>query len=236
MHRIKKFVVLSVLLCLMCSILCGCALSKRETQPFSAEELESYNAPIVFLRSSDGRYFITLDNPQERYSLNYKRIWDSDSVGKTFLYSMETDGKEEIHEYDFIKKTSQCILGEDFVCDCLNLEEDSKFESVYYYPADHTISFLYRDILCIYDACKEEIIYKRPLNIVYLEETVYDWRTPQIFLMRTGNAGEIYEVNIYTEEKVKVSDDKSMGFGLILTDDKSMGCSYGDENWFGVAL
>lgn len=55
MHRIKKFVVLSVLLCLMCGILCGCAFRLTETRPFSAEKLESYNAPVVFLESSDGR-------------------------------------------------------------------------------------------------------------------------------------------------------------------------------------
>ena len=50
-----KNVVLSVLLCLMCSTLCGCAIRLAKTRPFSAEELESYNAPIVFLESNDGR-------------------------------------------------------------------------------------------------------------------------------------------------------------------------------------
>ena len=232
MHRWKK-AVLSVLICLICSILCGCAFRLAKTRPFSAEELESYNAPIVFLGSSDGRYFITLDNPDERYNLDFKQIWDSNSADKTFLFSAETEGKEEIYEYDFVKKTSRCILEEDFVCGYLNLSEDSEFESVYYYPDENMISFLYEDILCIYDVDKGKVVYKKPLDLEDWE-SVYGWLTSQTLLMKTEDIFEIYEVNIYTGEKVKVADDNIMGDHLILTDDKTMGCSVGDEDLFGL--
>lgn len=231
MHRIKN-AVLSVLLCLMCSTLCGCAIRLTKTRPFSAEELESYNAPIVFLGSSDGRYFITLDSPDERYHLDFKQIWDSNPADKTFLFSVETEGKEGIYEYDFTEKTSRCILEEDFVCDYLNLSEDSEFESVYYYPDENMISFLYEDILCIYDIDKGKVVYKKPLDLDYWEE-VYGWLTSQTLLMNTERMTEIYKVNIYTGEKVKAAGDKVLGYHLILTDDKSMGCSVGDELLFG---
>ena len=154
------------------------------------------------------------------------------TADKTFLFSVETEGKEGIYEYDFTEKTSRCILEEDFVCDRLNLSEDSEFESVYYYPDENMISFLYEDILCIYDIDKGKVVYKKPLNLEYWEK-VYGWLTSQTLLMKTERMTEIYEVNVYTGEKVKVAGDKALGNHLILTDDKSMGCSKGDELLFG---
>ena len=110
------------------------------------------------------------------------------TADKTFLFSVETEGKEGIYEYDFTEKTSRCILEED--------------------------------------------IYKKPLNLEYWEK-VYGWLTSQTLLMKTESMTEIYEVNVYTGEKVKVAGDKVLGNHLILTDDKSMGCSEGDELLFG---
>lgn len=230
MERIKKFLVLSVLLCLLCSILYSCAFSLKETQSFSAEELESYNAPIVFLGSSDGRHFITLDNPDERYNLDFKRIWDSNSTDKTFLFSVETEGKEGIYEYDVTEKTSRCILKEDFVCDYLNLLEDSEFESVYYYLDENTISFLFGDYLFLYDVNEEKLIYSKQLVLQQWEE-LYGWITPQTLIM--GAVDTTYELDINSGKRTKIND---LGLGIILTEDKSMGCSVGDENWFGVVF
>ena len=98
-----------------------------------------------------------MDNPDERYNLDFKQIWDSNSEDQTFLFSAETEGKEEIYEYDFTEKTS--------------------------------------------------------LDLDYWEE-VYGWLTSQTLLMKTESMTEIYEVNIYTGEKVKAAGDKVLGIIL----------------------
>ncbi len=68
------------------------------------------------------------------------------------------------------------------------------------------ISCLYEDILCIYDVDKEEVTYEKPMELEYWEK-VYGWLTSQTLLMKTEDMFEIYEVNVYTGEKVKVADD-----------------------------
>lgn len=233
MHRIKKVIWLSILFCFVCSTLCSCTFSLKETQFFSTDELESYEAPVMFFESSDGKYFIALDAPNERYSLDYKKIWDSNSTDKTFLFCMETEGKEGIYEYDFNKKKYRCFLKEEQVCNFLKLSENATFASVYYCIDKSRISFLYGNMFCIYDYDREEVVYTSPFSLNYWEE-IYGWRTSQTILMRTENMDEIYEVNVYTGEKIKLADD--LGNHIILTDDRGMGCSIGDENWFGASF
>lgn len=206
----------------------------RETQFFSPEELEGYEAPIAFLISNSEKYFITLDNPDKKYILDYYAVWDSKSSNRTFLFNMKAEENEGIYEFDLNEEKYRCLIDEDSVRTYLNLSEDSEFESVYYYFDEGTISFLYGDYLIIYDVYGEEFIFCNPFVLRQWQD-VYGWRTPQTLLMNTeehGNPHTICEVNIYTGEKTKVADD--LGNTLILTEDKSMGSSAGDENWFGV--
>lgn len=232
MYRIKRIMLLVLFFSLICRILCGCTFAE-ELQSFSVEDLECYEAPIIFLGSDNDRYFIILDDPDKKYNLNFEQIWDSDSVDRKFLFSMETDGKTAIYEYDLGREEAKCLIEEDSVCHYLNLSQDLEFESVYYYVYEGTISFLYGDYLLIYDFYKNEFIDSIPLVLGLCEE-VYGWLNSQIFLMEADSIGEFYKFNIMTGEKIKVGEN--LGLSLVLTEDKTMGCSYGDENWFGVSF
>lgn len=206
----------------------------KKTEYFPVEELESYEPPVVFLSSDSGRYFIILDDPDKKYFLDYTALWDSKSSSRTFLFGMEEAGKYGIYEYDMIKDKYRCLIDEDSVCAYLNLPQDSRFASAYYYFDDGTISFVYADYLIIYNTCEEEFVYSTEL-ISEPYEAVYGWLTPQTLLMRTGEMknelGPIYEVNVYTGERAIIS--YNMGINLSLTDDKTMGSSRGDEETIG---
>lgn len=236
MRRDKIVLLASVLFFIAFFVYCfaDSGLSLKKTTYFSSEELEVYESPIAFLKSDSERYFITLDNPDKKYILDYSDIWDSRSSSQTFLFSMESDGEEGIYEYDLSNEEYRCLIEENYVCNYLNLSQDSEFKSVYYYFDEETISFVYGNYLIIYDAYEEKFIHSTEL-VARQWELVYGWLTPQTLLMMTGgehgDPHTICEVNIYTGEKTKVADN--LGISLILTEDKSMGSSCGDENWFG---
>lgn len=240
MHKFHRCVQVSMFSSLLGLALCSCAFSMKRTQPFSAAELGKYQAPLVFLESfsesDDGKYFIALDQPETRYRLDYQKIWDADAADQTFLFSMGTGEKEGIYEYDFAEKTYRCLLEEEQLCDFLELSEDSEFASVYYCLEEGRISFLYGDMFCIYDHDRGEAVYNKPFALDNNRDVIYDWKTSQTILMDTGGFREIYEVNVYTGEKIKIADDLELGNQIFLTEDRTMGCGKGDENWFGVSF
>lgn len=236
MHQAKKKVLFSFLSLVFVCMLCGCS---KEEKTFPIEELEDYTQPIVFLssRETEETYFITLDEPDRKYELEYSKIWDSWPETQTFLFSQVTDEKESICRYDMVKKEYELLLTEDMVCEYLESDQDAEFSSVYYYFNQDVFSFVYGDNLLIYDVDAEEFVSCIPLSLNDFEE-IYDWKTPQIFLMEGFHETyKVYEVNISSGslERTEVAK-KGLGRSYILTADGSMGCSFGDENILGVSF
>ena len=236
MHQAKKKILFSFLSIVFICILCGCS---KEERTFPIEELDDYAQPIVFLssRETEETYFITLDEPDRKYALEYSKIWDSWPETQTFLFSQVSNEKESICRYDMAKKEYELLLTEDMVCEYLGLEQDAEFSSVYYYFDEDVFSFVYEDNLLIYDVDAEEFVSCIPLSLNDFEE-IYDWKTPQIFLMEDFHETyKAYEVNISTGslERTEVAK-KGLGRSYILTADKSTGCSLGDENILGVSF
>ncbi len=154
-------------------------LSLKRTTYFPLEELEVYEPPVVFLETSDGeKYFISLDDPKNKHTLEKDfLLYDYNPVERTFLYS-NSDGA--IYEYDLKEDKSKCLIEKDSVCSYLNLPQDSRFGSVYYYFERGKISFVCGEYLIIYDVDNEEFIYSAPS--IPEERAILGWLTPQTLI------------------------------------------------------
>lgn len=234
MHRLIRKVFLVVSLALIGIVLNGCTVS-REEQSFSSEELEDYEPPVVFLESSNGeKYFISLDNPESKHTLDKGFLfYDYNPVDRTFLYS---NGDGVIYEYDLKEDNSKCLVEKDSVCSYLNLPQDSRFGSAYYYFGRGKISYVCGEYLIIYDVDNEEYIYNTPA--IPEERVLRGWLTPQT-LIASDYVGaisileiEYFEYNAYTGEKTEIPGP--LGWYLFLAWDKSMGCSIGYKDVFGL--
>ncbi|MBD5456165.1 MAG: hypothetical protein HDR23_06790 [Lachnospiraceae bacterium] len=226
MHRRKKIV---IILCFIIGVLSGCSYERTF---FPSTELENYNKPVVFLRSEkdEETYFIMLENPEQKYYLNYSHIWDFNPKKQTFLFCEEKDGKESICEYNLSQQKYEYLLDGNSVCEYLNLSQVEQFQSVYYYTEDETISFVYGDYLVIYDM-QGEFLLKMQLSLAQTDR-IYGWLNSQTLLMSCFRT--VYEFNIESKERTEIKSE--LGVGIILSPDKTMGCSCGDENWFGASF
>lgn len=203
------------------------ALSLKTTY-FSPEELEAYEQPVVFLESEDGEvYFISLDEPENKHTLDKEFVfYDYNPVDRTFLYS---NGDGAIYEYDLKNDKSKCVIEKDSVCSYLNLPQDSRFGSAYYYFERGKISFVCGEYLIIYDVDNEEFIYNTP--VIPEERVIRGWLTPQTLIAsdRVGVISileiEYFEYNVYTDEKTEIPGP--LGWDFFLAWDKSVGCSIG---------
>ena len=134
--RRRHFII--IFSCLVICILCGCS---KEEKTFPIEELEDYAQPIVFLssRETGETYYITLDEPDRKYNLEYSTIWDSWPETQSFLFSQISDEKESIYRYDMVKKEYELLLTEDMVCEYLELEQDAEVSEymMYFYSIDY---------------------------------------------------------------------------------------------------
>lgn len=236
-----KILYISLALIEVCGILFGIfyLIYNSREKTFPIEELEDYVQPIVFLssRETGETYLITLDEPDRKYNLEYSIIWDSWPETQSFLFSQISDEKESICRYDMGKKEYELLLTEDMVCEYLESEQEAEFASVYYYFDEDVFSFVYGDHLLIYDADAEEFVFSSPISLDEYEE-VYDWKTPQIFLMggfqKTYRA---YEVSISHGNLERAElPDTDLGYRIVLTADGSMGCSHGSGYIEGISF
>lgn len=226
MHKRKKIVIV-IILCFIIGVLSGCFYERTF---FPSTEIENYNKPVVFFESkkNEETYFIMLENPEQKYYLNYSHIWDFNPEKQTFLFCEKKDGKESICEYNLSQKKYEYLLDGNSVCEYLNLSQVEKFQSVYYYTEDETISFVYGDYLVIYDM-QGEFLLKMQLSLAQTDR-IYGWLNSQTLLMSCFRT--VYEFNIESKERTAIKSE--LGVGIILSPDKTMGCSCGDENWFGA--
>lgn len=210
-------------------------LSLKKTTYFSLEELEVYEPPVVFLETSDGeKYFSSLNDLENKHILDKDfLLYDYNPVERTFLYSNQ-DGA--IYEYDLKEDKSKCLIEKDSVCSHLNLPQDSRFCSAYYYFERGKISFVCGEYLIIYDVDNEEYIYNT--LAIPEERVIRGWLTPQT-LIASDHVGvtsvleiEYFEYNVYTGEKTKIPG--YLGWNLFLAWDKSMGCSIGYRDVIGI--
>lgn len=215
-------------------------ISLKRTTYFSPEELEVYEPPVVFLESKDGEvYFISLDDPENKHILDKDFLfYDYNPVERTFLYS-NRDGA--IYEYNLKEDKSICLIEKDSVCSYLNLPQNSRFGSAYYYFERGKISFVCGEYLIIYDVNNEEFIYSAPSVSEEREiEYIYGWSTPRSLIVVDGmEIIDVYETayceyDVYTGEKTKISG--TLGYWPTLAWDKSMGCSIGYKDVFGLAF
>lgn len=206
----------------------------KKTEYFPVEELESYEPPVVLLSSkAGGLYFISLDNPENKYVLEEGfRIYDYDSTDRTLLYS---DDGEAIYEYDIKEGEYKSLIEKDSVCKYLNMSQNLEFEYVYYYFDKGMISFAYGGYLIVYDVDNKEFIYST--LCIPVERSIYGWLTPQTILASdNADVAAIPEIvyfkyNICTNEKKEIP--KHLGSGILLSQDKTMGCSRGCEENIG---
>lgn len=228
MHRIKKIVI--ILSFSLILFLFGCGYRQEY---FSKEELEGYSSPIVFLESAEDekKYFMMLDDPDNKIFLEYSWIWDYDPANQTFLFSMMEDGEEGIYEYDLQNESYKCIIKESFISQYLQVSDEEELESIYYCLSSDEISGVYGDILFIYNKVDSECIYTMNLPDVSWGEA-YGWLDTNTFLFRDFET--MFELNIKTDEMTKLDD--YLGTSIFLSVDKTMGCSARDENWFGVVF
>lgn len=227
MHRIKKIV---ILLCVSFSfILFGCGYREEY---FSKEELEGYSSPIVFLRSAENerKYFMMLDDTNNKTFLEYSKIWDYDSTNQTFLFRMTENGEAGIYEYDLQNESYKCLIDEPFLSQYLQVSDEEELESVYYRLSSDEISGVYGDILFIYNKTNSECTFTMHLPDVSWGRA-YGWLDTDIFLFRGFRT--TFEINIETEEMKELEND--LGKPIYLSADKTVGCSAGDENWFGAS-
>ena len=211
-------------------VLFGCTY---QPEYFSKEELEGYSSPIVFLESAENekKYFMMSDDPDSKVYLEYSRIWDFDSDGQTFLFSMVEDGEERIYEYDLKNGSYKCLIEESSLSQYLQISNKEEVEAVYYRLSSDEVSGVYGDTLFIYNKETSEYIYIMDLPDVSWGE-VYGWLDTDIFLFNDFN--KTFEVNIETEKMSEL--ENYLGGSIHISADKTVGCSYGDENWFGVSF
>ena len=221
---------ITILLCLLSITLYGCS---GNVEYFSEKELADYESPILFLTSEDveEKYFITLDKPSNKVVLDYSNVWDYDSVGQTFIFSKDENGEEKIYEYNLKNGNCNCIVAESDISKYLHIMDEDEFKSIYYHFSDCQISGVYGGVLFIYDTITEKTIYQMDLPFAN-DGRICAWKDAQTFLYRTKN--KIFEFYLDTGESKCLGSD--LGFAQVLSSDKTMGCSYGDENWFGVTF
>lgn len=219
-----------LLLYLLSITLYGCSAN---AEYFSEKELADYKSPILFLTSEDSeeKYFITLDKPSNKVVLDYSNIWDYDAVRQTFLFSKNENEEEKIYEYDLKNGNFKCIIAESDIIQYLHMLDEDEFKSIYYHFSDCQISGVYGEVLFVYDIIKKEFTYKMNLPSSSRGE-ICAWINSQTFLYRISN--EVFEFHIDSGDMKRLEND--LGFALVLSDDRTMGCSYGDENWFGIVF
>lgn len=222
MYRLEK-IMIQLLVCFSTVFLHGCGY---EPEYFSKEELSDYRSPVLFLSSRENgeKYFIMPDQPDSKVYLDYDKIWDYDPEGQTFLFSMEDDEEEKIYEYDLTRGSHRCILDASDVGQAVNQPDKNEFKSIFYHFSDEQISGIYGEDMFIYDMSDKKVIYREKLPEGDNGE-ICAWIDPQTYLYRPFF--EIFEVRLDTGEMRKVESE--LGFGWILSKDKTIGCSYGDE-------
>lgn len=221
--------VVFIWVCFLLLLLFGCGY---RPEYFSEEELIGYRSPIVFCESrEDGRqYFMMLDDPDYKVFLEYNRIWDYDPADQTFLFSMTENEEEGIYEYDLQDKSYKCLIDEPFLSQHLQISDEEELESVYYRVSSDEISGVYGDILFIYNKMDSEFTYTMHLPDVSWG-TAFGWLDANTFLFEDFDT--LFELNIKTEEMKELGND--FGNSIYLSADKTVGCSAGDENWFGAS-
>ncbi len=224
-----NMIMIPILACFFTVFLYGCGY---EPEYFSKEELSDYRSPILFLSSKedDGKYFIMLDQQDSKVYLDYSKIWDYDSEGQTFLFSMKDDGEEKIYEYDLAGESYRCILDAADVEQAVNQPDKNDFKSIFYHFSDERISGVYGGDMFIYDMSDKKVIYREKLPEGDQGE-ICAWIDSQTYLYRLRF--EIFEVRLDTGEMRKLTDD--LAFGCVLSKDKEIGCSngIGEEQWNG---
>ena len=205
-----------------------------EPEYFSKEELSDYRSPVLFLSSRENgeKYFIMPDQPDRKVYLDYDKIWYYDPEGQTFLFSMEDDGEEKIYEYDLAGERYLCILDAADVEQAVNQPDKNEFKSIFYHFSDEQISGMYGADLFIYDMGEDWVIYREELPEGDNGE-ICAWIDQQTYLYRPFF--EIFEVCLDTGEMKEVESE--LAFGVILSADKKIGCSYGVEGeWWSPIL
>ena len=209
--------------------ICGCTY---ERQYFDITELDEYSAPFVFLREQDTEmgYFVSLADTENKFFLDYKEICDFNVETNTFLFLQEKDGIEIVCEYDLTQKKHKCLVDEKVVQEYLGIVKAEEFSSVYYHPENGKISFCYEEYVVVYDI-NDGFVSKLELEISQVAK-VYGWINAEKFLF--VDFPTTYEVNFKSGEKNKINSE--LGSRLILSADKTMGSSLGDENYFGITF
>ena len=188
----------------------------------------------MFLSSRENgeKYFIMPDQPDRKVYLDYDKIWYYDPEGQTFLFSMEDDGEEKIYEYDLAGERYLCILDAADVEQAVNQPDKNEFKSIFYHFSDEQISGMYGADLFIYDMGEDWVIYREELPEGDNGE-ICAWIDQQTYLYRPFF--EIFEVCLDTGEMKEVESE--LAFGVILSADKKIGCSYGVEGeWWSPIL
>ena len=211
-------------------ILFGCTY---QPEYFPKEELEGYSSPIVFLESAENgkKYFMMSDDPGSKVYLEYSRIWDFDPDRRTFLFSMVEDGEERIYEYDLKNGSYKCLIEESSLSKYLQISNEEEVEAVYYRLSSDEVSGVYGDTLFIYNKETSEYIYTMDLPDVSCGQ-VYGWLDENTFLFH--DFGKTIKINIETGKMIEL--ENNLGFSIHISADKTVGCSNGDENWFGVSF
>ncbi len=215
--------------CFLLLLLFGCGY---RPEYFSEEELKGYKSPIVFCKSKeDGRkYFMRIDEPEHKVYLEFQRIWDYDLANQKFLFTVSEDEIEKIYEYDIQSNKIEYLTDELSIRQYLQISEEEDLESIYYYPSGHEISGVYGDILFIYNKIDSEYICKTQLPDILWGEA-YGWLNANTFLF-TGDFRKTFEVNVVTGEVINLEND--LVNSIYVSADNTVGCSSGDENWFGA--
>ena len=230
MYRLEK-IMIQILVCFSIVFLHGCGY---EPEYFQKEELADYRSPVLFLSSkeNDEKYFIMLDQPDSKVYLDYGKIWDYDPEGQTFLFSLKDDGEEKIYEYDLAGESYRCILEAGDVGQPEDQLEGNELKSIFYHFSDEQISGMYGADLFVYDMREDRVIYREELPEGN-NGKICAWIDPQTYLYRPFF--EIFEVCLDTGEMKEVESE--LAFGVILSADKKIGCSYGVEGeWWSPIL
>ncbi len=110
--------------------------------------------------------------------------------------------------------------------------EGNEFKSIFYHFSDEQISGMYGADLFVYDMREDRVIYREELPEGDNGE-ICAWIDQQTYLYRPFF--EIFEVCLDTGEMKEVESE--LAFGVILSADKKIGCSYGVEGeWWSPIL
>ena len=110
--------------------------------------------------------------------------------------------------------------------------DKNEFKSIFYHFSDEQISGMYGADLFVYDMREDRVIYREELPEGN-NGKICAWIDPQTYLYRPFF--EIFEVCLDTGEMKEVESE--LAFGVILSADKKIGCSYGVEGeWWSPIL